>query len=151
MEGDPSATRAATSFMTVAFVDATDPTKPTITDRVRIEGGLVSARLVEGEVRLVTTSNMADLGFVVPTTPRSVPIALEQNRRTVATSTAADWIPDWQHDGGDPTPLKPGDELYLTQPAVDLIQLVGKYMFSGAGKPADGGDADAGADAATQE
>ena len=53
--------------------------------------------------------------------------------------------------GGDPTPLKPGDELYLTQPAVDLIQLVGKYMFSGAGKPADGGDVDAGADAATQE
>ena len=53
--------------------------------------------------------------------------------------------------GGDPTPLNPGDELYLTQPAVDLIQLVGKYMFSGAGKPADGGDADAGADAATQE
>lgn len=40
--------------------------------------------------------------------------------------------------GGDPTPLKAGDELYLTQPAVDLIQLVGKYMFSGAGKPADG-------------
>ena len=35
--------------------------------------------------------------------------------------------------GGDPTPLKPGDELYLTQPSVDLIQLVGKYMFSGAG------------------
>ena len=33
--------------------------------------------------------------------------------------------------GGDPEPLKPGDEIYLTQPAVDLIQLVGKYMFSG--------------------
>ena len=27
----------------------------------------------------------------------------------------------------------------MTQPAVDLIQLVGKYMFSGGGKPA--GDA----------
>ncbi|TBR10174.1 MAG: outer membrane lipid asymmetry maintenance protein MlaD [Lysobacter sp.] len=36
--------------------------------------------------------------------------------------------------GGDPQPLKPGDEIYLTQPAVDLLQLVGKYMFSGAGK-----------------
>lgn len=48
--------------------------------------------------------------------------------------------------GGDPTPLKPGDEIFLTQPAVDLIQLVGKYMFSGGGKP--GGDsAPAGADA----
>ena len=41
--------------------------------------------------------------------------------------------------GGDPEPLKPGDEIFMTQPAVDLIQLVGKYMFSGGGKPA--GDA----------
>jgi phospholipid/cholesterol/gamma-HCH transport system substrate-binding protein len=38
--------------------------------------------------------------------------------------------------GGDPEPLKPGDEIFMTQPAVDLIQLVGKYMFSGGGKPA---------------
>jgi phospholipid/cholesterol/gamma-HCH transport system substrate-binding protein len=41
--------------------------------------------------------------------------------------------------GGDPEPLKPGDEIFMTQPAVDLIQLVGKYMFSGGGKPS--GDA----------
>ena len=38
--------------------------------------------------------------------------------------------------GGDPETLKPGDEIFLTQPAVDLIQLVGKYMFAGGGKPA---------------
>ena len=38
--------------------------------------------------------------------------------------------------GGDPDVLKPGDEIAFTQPAVDLLQLVGKYMFSaGAGKP----------------
>jgi phospholipid/cholesterol/gamma-HCH transport system substrate-binding protein len=42
--------------------------------------------------------------------------------------------------GGDPEPLKPGDEIFLTQPAVDLIQLVGKYMFSGAGKPSGNAD-----------
>ena len=41
--------------------------------------------------------------------------------------------------GGDPEPLKPGEEIYMTQPAVDLIQLVGKYMFSGGGAKA--GDA----------
>lgn len=35
--------------------------------------------------------------------------------------------------GGDPEVLKPGDEIAFTQPAVDLIQLVGKYMFSGGG------------------
>ncbi|KAF1703026.1 outer membrane lipid asymmetry maintenance protein MlaD [Pseudoxanthomonas suwonensis] len=35
--------------------------------------------------------------------------------------------------GGDPEPLRPGDEIVYTQPAIDLIQLVGKYMFGGAG------------------
>lgn len=40
--------------------------------------------------------------------------------------------------GGDPEPLQPGDEIVFTQPAIDLIQLVGKYMFGGAG----GGGAD---------
>lgn len=41
--------------------------------------------------------------------------------------------------GGDPDVLAPGDEIAFTQPAVDLIQLVGKYMFSGGG----GADANA--------
>ena len=41
--------------------------------------------------------------------------------------------------GGDPESLKPGDEIAYTQPAVDLLQLVGKYMFSGSSAPA--GDA----------
>ena len=35
--------------------------------------------------------------------------------------------------GGDPETLQPGDEIAYTQPAIDLIQLVGKYMFGGAG------------------
>lgn len=38
--------------------------------------------------------------------------------------------------GGDPEPLRPGDEIAYTQPAIDLIQLVGKYMFSGGGAQA---------------
>ena len=41
--------------------------------------------------------------------------------------------------GGDPDVLKSGDEIVFTQPAVDLLQLVGKYMFSG---PANTGGAD---------
>ena len=45
--------------------------------------------------------------------------------------------------GGDPESLKPGDEIAFTQPAVDLLQLVGKYMFSS-------GDKASGDDAATQ-
>ena len=46
--------------------------------------------------------------------------------------------------GGDPEPLKPGDQIFLTQSSVDLIQMVGKYMFSGGAEngagPADAGD-----------
>ena len=41
--------------------------------------------------------------------------------------------------GGDVEALKPGEEIAFTTPAVDLIQMVGKYMFSGGGKPADDG------------
>lgn len=113
VEGDPSATRASTAFMTVTFVDATDPAAPIVTDRVRVEGSLVSARLVDGEIRLVTTSHMADLGFVMPTTPTSVAKALEENRRSVASSVVADWIPDWQRDGEDPRPLVPCERVHV--------------------------------------
>lgn len=38
--------------------------------------------------------------------------------------------------GGDPDVLANGDEIVFTQSSVDLIQLVGKYMFSGAGNSA---------------
>jgi len=33
--------------------------------------------------------------------------------------------------GGDVDILKPGEEIVFTSPAVDLMQMVGKYMFSG--------------------
>ena len=48
--------------------------------------------------------------------------------------------------GGDVETLKPGDEITLTQSAVDLMQLVGKYMFAGGGKPADRGAGESAAD-----
>jgi len=35
--------------------------------------------------------------------------------------------------GGDVDVLKPGEEIAYTTPAVDLIQMVGKYMFSSGG------------------
>jgi len=39
--------------------------------------------------------------------------------------------------GGDVDVLNSGDEIVFTQPAVDLIQMVGKYMFSGASNSSD--------------
>ena len=51
--------------------------------------------------------------------------------------------------GGDLESLKPGEEIAFTTPAVDIIQMVGKYMFSGGGDNAAAAPADAG-DAAPQ-
>ena len=54
--------------------------------------------------------------------------------------------------GGDPEPLKPGEEIAFTTPAVDLIEMVGKYMFGGGEKAAsDAGQADAGDTMATDD
>lgn len=39
--------------------------------------------------------------------------------------------------GGDMEVLKPGEEIPYTTPAVDLIQMVGKYMFGGGAPAAD--------------
>ncbi|MBP6750768.1 MAG: outer membrane lipid asymmetry maintenance protein MlaD [Xanthomonadaceae bacterium] len=47
--------------------------------------------------------------------------------------------------GGDVEILKPGDEIAFTTPAVDLIQMAGKYIFGGPGG-ASGNSADAGTD-----
>lgn len=137
VEGDPSATRAFTTYLTATFVDATDPASPTITDRVRLEGSMVSARLVDDEIRLVTTSHMADLGFVMPTTPNSVAKALEQNRRSVASSTAADWIPDWQRSGEDPQPLVPCERVHVpdTFSGVAMTSMVAFPIDSGRFEP----------------
>ena len=45
--------------------------------------------------------------------------------------------------GGDPEVLKPGDEIAFTTPAVDLIQMAGKYIFGGTGTSAEGSPASA--------
>lgn len=51
--------------------------------------------------------------------------------------------------GGDPEVLKPGDEIAYTTPAVDLIQMAGKYIFGGGGSAAAADDAStAGSDSA---
>ncbi|WP_058836093.1 outer membrane lipid asymmetry maintenance protein MlaD [Luteimonas abyssi] len=47
--------------------------------------------------------------------------------------------------GGDLENLQPGEEVAFTTPAVDLIQMVGRYMFSG--PPGAGGDTPAAAPA----
>ena len=81
---------------------------------------------------------MADLGFVMPTTPNSVPKALEQNRRSVAASSAADWIPDWQRSGDAPQPLVPCERVHVpdTFSGVAMTSMVTFPLGAGRFEPA---------------
>ena len=98
--GDPSASRPTHDYLTVTFVDLSDPAAPKVTDRARIEGGMVAVRRVGDQVRMVTSSSLADLPMVMPTTPNSVAPALHQNRLAVAGSSIDDWIPTWDRGEG---------------------------------------------------
>ncbi|MEO6988005.1 MAG: beta-propeller domain-containing protein, partial [Aquihabitans sp.] len=64
--------------------------------------------------------------------------ALEQNRRSVAASTAADWVPDWQRKGEDPQPLVPCERVHVpdTFSGVAMTSMVSFPLGSGRFTPA---------------
>jgi uncharacterized secreted protein with C-terminal beta-propeller domain len=80
---------------TVTAVDVSDPTAPSVADSIVLDGYLVSARVIDGRARVVTSS--------VPTVPTAYPAdqsaeasdaALAANRDAVAQSTISQWIGD---------------------------------------------------------
>lgn len=134
---DPSAARPPHNYLTVTFVDLSDPDSPVLENRVRIEGYLVAARRVGDKVRLVTASSLAELPMVLPTSPESVAAALRQNRLAVAESTVADWIPDWDHgEHSTAAPLVACDKVIVpdTFAGVDMTSLV-QFDMSGPFRP----------------
>lgn len=137
LPGDPSQSRPANRYLTITFVDLADAANPTVTERVRIEGSMVAVRRVEGRVRLVTSSALADLPIVAPTTPNSVAPALEQNRLAVASSSSSDWIPDWDRgEGTDPAALMGCEDVVVpdTFAGVQMTSLV-EFDMAGAFTP----------------
>ena len=77
----------------VAVYDITDPSAPTLTDHLTIDGRLLSARLTDGRV-LLATSSTPTLPFVYPGdgSQAAQDRAAALNRQTVADSTAGDWL-----------------------------------------------------------
>lgn len=105
VEDDPSASRPPASYLTITFIDISNPSAPRVTQRIRIEGNLVAARRVGDSVRIVTSSSLNDLPMVAPMTANGVRPALHQNRLAVAESKVDDWIPVW--DTGESTAATP--------------------------------------------
>ena len=96
----------------------------------------------------VVIGNVADIQLDPVKFDAVVTLAIDDRYKDLPTDTSAGILTGGLlgesyiglQPGGDEQALKPGEEIAFTTPAVDLIQMVGKYMFGGGSKPAAGPD-----------
>ena len=82
-------------------IDVSDPRDPQITRTLRIDGGYLSARSIDGVIRVVVSSYPAQLPFVYPSGPAAEDFAEQANRQVIQQSTIEDWLPAYSlADGG---------------------------------------------------
>ncbi|MCB2224678.1 MAG: beta-propeller domain-containing protein [Actinobacteria bacterium] len=84
-----------TNTMMVFQVDLSDPAAMKVTRTMTVEGQYLSARLIDGTIRVVVSSYPSDLPFVYPTNEASQQIALEANRSVIDLTTLEDWLPEY--------------------------------------------------------
>ena len=92
----------------------------------------------------VTIGNVADIQLDPSKFDAIVTLAIDSRYKDLPTDTSAGILTGGLlgdsyiglQPGGDVETLKPGEEIGFTTPAVDLMQMVGKYMFGGGTKPA---------------
>jgi uncharacterized secreted protein with C-terminal beta-propeller domain len=72
---------------------------------LRLDGSYLSARAIDGVVRMVVSSYPADLPFLYPSNEAAEDIALAANRQIIEASTLEAWVPSYTLYDGD------GDEI----------------------------------------
>ncbi len=81
------------------------------------EGSYLSAREVDGSIRIVLTAAENRFNFVFPSNPGAEDTAAEANRRLIAESTIDMWIPTYRVTGADGTvtegPIVECDQVHL--------------------------------------
>lgn len=103
--GRDAGTPAQAPGTRVLTVSIADPAAPKVVDDVRYDAREVSARQHGDTVRLVVATGLPELDFVEPTGKRSEQEALAHNRKAVADSTLADWLPTVAVSDAKPTQL----------------------------------------------
>tara|TARA_B100000315_G_scaffold106532_1_gene97649 strand:+ start:4737 stop:7172 length:2436 start_codon:yes stop_codon:yes gene_type:complete len=84
-------------------VDLGDPANLTVANTLTLGGRYLSARVVDGAARIVTTSTPDDLPFVYPANEAGEERAEAANREAIAQTEIADWMPRYVHEAGDGT------------------------------------------------
>lgn len=110
----------------LSLIDIANPAEMKILNTVRVDGQFVSARMVDGQARVVTSSSPARLPFVNPSssTAAAEQAAENANRRIVEESKVEDWLPSIHiGNGNDP----------ITKPLLDCGKVSRPKTFSGFG------------------
>ncbi len=63
---------------------------------IEVEGVYLSAREVDGSIRIVTTSGLGNFNFLFPSNQGAEEAAIEANKRLVQQSTIEQWIPTYR-------------------------------------------------------
>jgi len=84
-------------------VDLSDPSNLVVANTLTLGGRYLSARVVNGAARIVTTSAPDDLPFVYPANEAGEERAEAANREAIAQTEIADWMPRYVHKAGDGT------------------------------------------------
>ncbi|WP_232678151.1 beta-propeller domain-containing protein [Nocardioides sp. R-C-SC26] len=103
----------------VLRIDVSDPTAPSIDQTLDVDAASVTARQHGSDVRLVLRSGLPEFDFVRPGRGNGGQrTATEANRRLIAESTLADWLPTLSIDDGAPEQLVSCDQVAI--PRADL-------------------------------
>lgn len=88
---------------TLAMVDVSDPSTPTVTERLTVDGATLSARLIDGVARVVARMPQGNLPWEHPEASglRAERRALEANRELIRESDVEDWLPYAVHETAD--------------------------------------------------
>ncbi len=81
-------------------VDLSDPEELEVVATMRIEGQYLSARAIDGRVRLAVSSPPSQLPWLFPQNQRGEERAMEANRQIVDESTVDAWLPGYELTAG---------------------------------------------------
>ncbi len=91
--GGPGGGRPVGPRTLIQIVDVTDMSNMKVVDRVAVDGTLVSARLANGKMRVVTSAHPASFTFVYPNGRGAEQAAKDANTKIVNDSKIEDWLP----------------------------------------------------------
>ncbi len=94
------------------LLDVTNPESPSQTAKLTVDGQVISSRRM-GSTLYVATRHSPTLPNLVqyPTTEADA----AANRVLINNATLADFLPDYQHNGGSKTDIFSGDDCFMTQ------------------------------------